>query len=129
MSVVETQYKNMKKFSIEQLLARVVKAEAETITQINREQMLDGQRGDGPITPLTANNQNPDLFDTGSFQKAMFTEVKGEKVLTSSKDNKTSDLESRYSKSIFDLNKDSQTKAQDIITPIFLEEFHTLINK
>lgn len=129
MSVIENQYNNIKGIDIESLLIKVINDSEEDITSINKGQMLKGEDGTGNITPLTSNGDSPDLFDTGAFQGNMFTTVDSNKVITSSKDEKTDILVEKYGAAIFVLNKPNTELAQDIVTPKFLNEFHTLINK
>ncbi len=64
----------------------------------------------------------PDLLLTGQFYKSIFTEVRGDKVLTDATDEKTQSLVNKYGEEIFGLNK--ATKSELIkgdLRPVFMK--------
>ncbi len=76
----------------------------ENIADINRERMLDGVRSDGKIMPNYSIISTPiKLKDTGDFQKAIFSTIESDKILTTSSDYKTELLTKKYGENIFGL--------------------------
>jgi hypothetical protein len=73
------------------------------------------------ITPeYSLNNQkkkgfkNPNLLDTGAFQRAIKTTVKGKEIEFTSTDYKTEKLTEKYGEDIFGLTKESRIDLQPI---------------
>ena len=121
--------------NIEALKLLAVNRNKEVIVQLNRDQMRVGQRADStPITPqysraygffkqrqssFKAPPFTPDLFDSGSFQGAMFLNLSGKQFFITSRDSKLGDLTGRY-KNIFGLTTDNTEEARNSTTREFV---------
>jgi len=120
----------LSKLNIDNLLQVVVRKNIPGMVELNRKQMRAGERADNQqIAPeysvkylFFKHSKNtykalfgtPDLFLTGSFQKKMFAEIKGQSLYFDSNDEKTNDLGEKYTDKIFGLNDKNKVKARKI---------------
>lgn len=127
--------KKLQAVNIEALKLLAVNRNREVIVQLNRDQMRAGLRSDGsPITPqystaygffkqrqssFKAPPFTPDLFDSGSFQGAMFMKLTPRDFFITSRDSKLSDLTARY-QGIFGLTTDNTAEARNSTTREFV---------
>ena len=63
----------------------------------------------------------PDLRLTGDFYRGIYTDVRGDKIIIDSTDEKTQDLVDKYGEVIFGLSKDTKKEAVKDIRPIFMQ--------
>ena len=112
--------RKVQKFDPTLMSEMVLSDNEQLLIDAQRKQMRRGERSDGEeITPGLLSNAYaeekkskggqapfgvPDLYDTGSFQRAITFEVSESSVYFNSTDEKTQDLVEKYSEDIFGLS-------------------------
>lgn len=135
--------KRVEQLPIDTVISESVEAVAPQITDRQRDQMLEGKNAEGKTIgryrdPAYARYKNslnpvpglgiPDLKLTGEFYREIYAEVRGDKVIIDSTNEKTEALAKRFGESIFGLNK--ATKAELIkkdLKPVFLKNIREKI--
>ena len=141
-SVILKQRRNIRRLNTDRITRQAVKANTDTIVQLNRDQMRGSMSGDGLLPEYSQLSLSLkdfdnykgifprfDLYDTGSFQDKMFMSVQGNDWLISSRDSKTDDLVMRLGDEIFELNPNSLQVAQQVVTKDWNKLIHEAINK
>lgn len=113
---------SLKALNINSLIVETLEENSPQMVQANQLQLLASQNALGKsITPeYSPNNQkkkgfkNPNLFDTGAFQKAIKTTVRGSEIEFTSTDFKTPKLTTKYGEEIFGLTVESKNDLKPI---------------
>ena len=101
---------NLNKLNVEKVVKQSISATSQTIAQLNREQLKSGKRADNSNMPnysdasinLFGKPAGPImLFDTGAFHSSITVQIKGDEILTTSKD--LYDLSKKYTDEIYGL--------------------------
>jgi hypothetical protein len=115
------------------ILKRVLQAHEKDIEELNREQLMKGERSDGtklpPYTPSYAKRKNKPLTpktlkDKGDFQEEIFTTFFEKSFNVESNDWKSEFLESNWGKKIFglsDKNKERLLHEKGVATEVINE--------
>ena len=140
------QIKNFGTLDVVKLLSEELKYSEDEIVELNREQMRRSETKEGlmpkysqPSLKDTSSYRGKwphfDLYDTGSFQNAMFMKIEGNKLTIDSSDSKTNKILDRLSfdmedaENVFELNEANMDKAREVVTQGFLKRLHNAINK
>lgn len=104
---------NINRLDLNRATEKAMKAREEDISELNRDQLRQGQRSDGTFLPPYSSNsvskfgKTPGpikLFETGDFYKGIKPEFKKEEFNITDLDNKTDMLQDRYGESILGLS-------------------------
>lgn len=114
-----------------------MEAVAPSITREQRAQMMEGKNMEGdkigryrnPAYARLKNAMNPvpglgfpDLKLTGEFHREIYTEIRGDKVIIDSTNEKTEALAKRFGEAIFGLNQDRKSElVKTELQPVFME--------
>lgn len=108
--------------NLDVFIADAIEEVNQSLTDLNREQMLDSLRSDDrAITPEYSPKyakrkgfEFPNLYDKGDFQSDMFLVNDGREFFITSADSKNPMLIEKYSDKIFGIPKSKQSIAQNI---------------
>lgn len=129
-------YNRIQRVKEDEVIEETMDQSSPVITEKQREQMLTGVNSEGKKigkyrSPAYARKKNamnplpglgvPDLRLTGQFYKGIYTEIRGDKIITDSTDEKTQDLADKYGENIFGLNKDKKAEAVEKIKPVLVQ--------
>lgn len=120
--------------SIESIIREEVINNQEFIADLNREQLMNGIKGDGSDMPLySAKSKQPNapgkivLFEFGDFHAGINPLFEDEGFEMISTDSKTEILTERYGESILDLTQESIDKLKDRIRPNIIIKLKELL--
>jgi hypothetical protein len=132
----------IKKADTDNIIEETMEEAAPLITDRQKDQMLGGINSEGkkigryrsPAYAAMKSRMNPipgfgipDLRLTGDFYKGIYTEVRGDKIITDSVDEKTQDLADKYGEEIFGLSKPVKKEAIKDIKPLFFKRIRNAI--
>jgi hypothetical protein len=132
----------IKRTEVDTIIEETMEDASPLITDRQKDQMLGGLNSEGkkigryrsPAYASMKNRMNaipgfgvPDLRLTGDFYKGIYTEVRGDKLIIDSVDEKTQDLADKYGETIFGLNKVTKKEAIKDIKPLFLNKIRNAI--
>lgn len=119
--------------SIENIIREEVIKEQSFIAELNREQLMNGIKGDGSDMPLySPRSKQPNapgkivLFDLGDFHAGINPLFEEEGFEMISTDSKTEILKEKYEESILDLTQESIDKLKERIRPNIIERLKQL---
>lgn len=139
MSTIDEMIRAFEQLDYEALGAQVIQDNAAQIEEVNRKQMLRGERADGSkITPKYRNEKysraknaknpqaglgTPDLKFTGNFQRQIDVNVFGKsQVDFFSKDSKSEDLVAKYGEAIFGIQDTELPRLQsEVLNPDLID--------
>lgn len=137
MTTILSLLKRVERLPIDTVITDSMEEVAPMISDRQKGQMLEGLNAKGmkighyrnPAYARLKNSMNPvpglgvpDLHLTGEFYREIYTEIRGEKVIIDSTNEKTEALAKRFGEEIFGLNK--PTKAELIkedLQPVFMK--------
>lgn len=135
MSTLAQSLKKVKGFDFEKELLKVAKGNDNIALDLNTDSQLGDQGIDskgnllpGPYAPFTVDSKrglggfggvtdHVTLYQTGDFHEGFFMDASSFPMTISSKDSKTSELESQWGNDIFGLNDESQSEFNEHILP------------
>lgn len=127
-----------KKVDVQDLSEQSMEAAAPKLSQRQREQLLEGKNALGEKVgryrnPQYARMKNamnpkpgygvPDLKLSGNFHKGIYTDVRGDTIITDSTDTKTQKLADKYGEEIFGLSEEKKNVfIKEDLHPVFMEK-------
>jgi hypothetical protein len=113
---------SLKQLNTSEVITQTLEENSQKLVQANQHQLLSSLTAKGnAITPeYSLTNQkkkgfkNPNLLDTGKFQREITATVKGKEVEFTSTDYKTEKLTTKYGEDIFGLTDESKTSLKPI---------------
>lgn len=132
MTPIKAQIKKLEFFlkNFDSIAAKEAKKHADYIAELNREQLLRGEKGDGNMPNYKPNSKQPSapgkitLFDKGVFHNSITTEISNEGY-----ENQSSDEKSKYLMkygNILSLNQESKEKLRKRLMPGIIERYKNL---
>jgi hypothetical protein len=133
-------YNRIDKLKVDDIVEDTMTDASPMLRDKQRGQMSDGLNAEGdkigryrnPAYARMKNSMNPkpgfgtpDLKLTGAFYKDIYTEVRGDKLIIDSVNEKTQALAEKYSEKIFGLNKETKADAIVELKPIFIDRMKT----
>ena len=129
-------YTKVKQLDSDKIVTDTMEEAAPLITDMQKEQMLSGKNREGKKSgryrnPSYARMKNamnpipglgvPDLRLTGEFYLGVYTEIRGDKVILDSTDEKTPALALRFGESIFGLSPVTKVELiKEDLRPLFI---------
>lgn len=117
MGTIADMLKRVKSVQMDQIIQQSVDQTKDSIPELNKHQLEVGLLAtSNPIVPKYSPSYakkkgftTPNLYVSGDFYRGLYTTVNGNTFTTNSSDIKAFPLETKYSKFIFGLTKDSKT--------------------
>jgi hypothetical protein len=130
-------YQSLNQLNTDKVIDQSIDQTLPDLEDINRERMLNGVKSDQTLMPIYSKtsqtvfgkaNIRIQLYDTGDFQKAIFSERDGNKIITDSEDYKSEILKQKYGEFIFGTGGEYKRKyIKDFLRPEMNKEITSLI--
>jgi hypothetical protein len=137
MTTILSMIKRVQSFDVTKAAAEAMEEAAPLLTDRQKDQLLEGKNAKGqkigryrnpayarmkaamnPVPGLGV----PDLKLTGDFWKGIYVDIRGDRVIIDSVDEKTQDLVDKYSEAIFGLNKNTKAEfVREDLRPVFIK--------
>lgn len=136
-NVFKARYQKIQKVieSINEIIKDEAEKEKEFISNLNRNQLSKGKRGDGSSLPsYVPNSKQPkapgpiQLFDDGGFYQGITPLFEGTGFEMDSTDEKTIFLEAVYNPQILEISKENALKIGEKILPAIKQKINEQIN-
>lgn len=141
MNALEALRNKVQNLNLVQMAEVAINSFDKEITDLVRVQLSEGRKGDNTLMTKYSRNtiksksergtilmgERIALIDTGDFWNSFLSQARSGKLFVSATDWKTDELISRYGKSIFDLDNESQIKLKELLyKPISENLYNTL---